>query len=144
MLLTFKLCNDENKIRELGATSQEKITGNPDSEVHIAYQNYIIKYLEIELAVLQVDKFSDQACTLHGWVLPEYRYPLITQIIMNEIYTLFKDFSKFKKLIFPCISGATHIFRFLKRFGFIEEARIKDSANYNKEVCDLVFMTLTL
>lgn len=148
-LIRFELCKDKKKIIKMGSDPKVfwKINGvpwKPGARVHIGYYNYIGYYKDRPLGVLQLDKFSDAACIIHGWIFPQYCKPVVLEVAGREIVRLFKGFSCFEKVIATCPSSALHAIRWLKKIGFEKEAVIKDASYYRQELVDCVLMTYRL
>lgn len=121
-----------------------KINGypwKPGAWIHVAYQNYIAYFQDTAIAVLQIDKFNDVACIIHGWVLPEYCKGDILKLIGKEMLDVFQELSEFEKIIAHCPATAKHAIRWLKNLGFEKEGVIKDSAYYRLELVDSILMT---
>lgn len=145
-LIRFELTKDKKLIRKLASNPRVhwKIYGTPyrpGEYIHIAYQNYLAIYKNKILGLLQVDRFTDKACFIHGFVLPQYCKPIVFKVGGPLILELFETFSNFNKIIAPTPATAKHAIRWLKNLGFKVESILKDATTYRDEETDLLLLT---
>jgi hypothetical protein len=124
-----------------------KVTGShytPGDRVHIGLQNYLVQFNGETLALLQIDKFSNNVPLIHGCVLPKYCKSKTVQLLGLDMIELIKATSNFNKIVAPTPENAKHAGNFLKSIGFEEEARIKDGVTYGGQVQDYIIYSYTI
>jgi hypothetical protein len=145
-MVRIELSDDKEFIRELAKNPEifHKTYGigyTPGAYTHAGAANVIAYNDDKVMAVLNVDKFSEVSCFIHGFVMPEYCTSKNLEYIGKKMLELFKEKTDLIKIIAAVPKTAIHAIRWLQKVGFTLEAVLANAAVYANQVTDSLLLT---